>query len=191
MTEHVRPAEALIIVDVQSAFVQGPDAVPAEATLVQQITDLLTRARESGAIVVHVQNDGEPGTSDEPGTPGWELHLPVRPGDRETVIRKTTDDSFHQTPLGDLLEGAGVTRLAVCGVMSEMCVSATARTALARDYEVLLPHAAHATYDIPAAPGLSGPVPATMVSRVAEWALGSDLEITPRAEDIPFTAPPS
>ncbi|SCK59861.1 Amidases related to nicotinamidase [Streptomyces sp. SceaMP-e96] len=43
----------------------------------------------------------------------------------------------------------------LCGVLSEMCVSATARTALARDFRVVLPHDARATYDIPTAPGIS------------------------------------
>jgi hypothetical protein len=31
-----------------------------------------------------------------------------------------------------------------------MCVAATARTALARGFRVVLPHDGHATYDIPA-----------------------------------------
>jgi hypothetical protein len=39
--------------------------------------------------------------------------------------------------------------------MSEMCVQATARTALARGYRVVLPHDAHGTYNVPAVPGVS------------------------------------
>jgi streptothricin hydrolase len=60
-----------------------------------------------------------------------------------------------------------------------MCVSATARTALALGLEIALPHDAHATYDIPAAPGISAMVPAGMVSRVAEWALGTKSALSP------------
>ncbi len=186
-----RPVEALLVIDIQTAFFTGRDAVPEGERVLDRSRDLIDRARTAGALVVHLQNDGPPGAVDEPGTPGWELHLPVRSdGPRESVIRKTDDDGFDGTPLGDLLMGAGVRALAICGVLSEMCVSATARTALERGYRVVLPHDGHATYDIPAAPGISESVPAAMSSRAAEWALGDGVEILPRATDVTFTAPP-
>lgn len=124
--------DALIVVDVQSAAVSGARAVPGAARLLDRTTDLIRRARSSGALVVHVQNDGRPGADDEPHTPGWALHHPVEPGLTEAVIRKTRDDGFEGTSLGGLLAESGVRSLAVCGTMSEMCVQATARTALAR-----------------------------------------------------------
>lgn len=107
------------------------------------------------------------------------------------MIRKTKDDGFDETSLGRLLTDSGVQALAICGVMSEMCVQATARTALALGYRVVMPHDAHATQDIPAAPGISDAVPAATVSRVAEWALGSDLEVIARATDVTFAGLPS
>jgi len=117
------------------------------------------------------------------------LYLLVRDRADEVVIRKTTDDGFHQTGLGELLVARGVRRVAICGVTSEMCVSATARTALTRGLEVVLPHDAHATYDILAAPGISAMVPAAMVSRVAEWALGDEVEVVARAAGVDFAIP--
>lgn len=54
---------------------------------------------------------------------------------------------------------------------------------------MVLPYDAHATHDIPAAPGISDGVPAAAVSRVAAWALGREAEITTRAADVTFTAP--
>ncbi|MFF8695059.1 isochorismatase family protein [Streptomyces sp. NPDC015144] len=183
------PVHALIVVDVQKDAVEGDRAVPDAARLVDRTAELIARARAGGALVVHVQNDGQPGAGDEPGTPGWALHHPVTESATEHAIRKTRDDGFHETPLRRLLTDAGVRALAVCGVMSEMCVQATARTALELGYRVVMPHDAHATHDIPAAPGISGVVPAAAVSRVAEWALGSDLEVVPHAADVSFTAP--
>ncbi len=183
--DEMKPVEALIVVDAQTAFMSGEEAVPAAAELLVQLKSLVARAREAGALIVHLQNDGAPGTVDEPGTPGWELYLPVETGPRETVIRKEEDDGFEGTNLGDLLVGEGVRALAVCGVMSEMCVLATARAALERDYRVVLPHDAHATYDIPAGPGSDG-VPAATASRVAEWALGDEIEIVANASSVPF-----
>ncbi|WP_406013783.1 isochorismatase family protein [Streptomyces sp. NBC_00984] len=191
MNNRVLPVQALVVVDVQADAVGGDRAVPEAARLLDRTTDLIARARRGGALVVHVQNDGQPGAGDEPGTPGWELHHAVEASPTEVVIRKTRDDGFHGTPLEGLLTGSEVRALAICGVMSEMCVQATARTALALGYRVVMPHDAHATHDIPAAPGISDRIPAAAVSRVAEWALGSELEVVPCAADVAFAAPPA
>jgi nicotinamidase-related amidase len=188
MPANLPPVEALLIIDIQTGNVTGTGAVPDAARLVSHATDLLDKARASGALVVHVQNDGQAGTADEPGTPGWELHLPVTPSGTELVIRKKVDDAFNGTLLAALLQERGVSALAICGLMSEMCVSATARTALSLGFRVVLPHDAHATTDIPPTPG-NPLIPAATVSRVAEWALGNKITIPPHAGDVSFTTP--
>lgn len=132
---------------------------------------------------------GHPGASDEPGTPGWELAHPAWERVAEYVIRKSTDDGFHRTGLRNLLTDRGVRDLAVCGVMSEMCVSTTARAALKLGYHVVLPHDAHATYDIPAVTGLADAVPHVMVSRVAEWALSDEIDVIAHAAHVRFELP--
>lgn len=175
----------LILVDLQAAFVTGPDAVPGAAGLLAAATDLLDRARQSRSLIIHLQNGGPPGAPDEPGTPGWALY--VEPGPGQTVIRKTADDGFEGTDLGDILAVSGIRRLAMTGVMSEMCVSATARSALHRGLAVVLPHDAHATYDIPALPGVAPAIPAATVARVAEWALGDQLELPETSREVLFT----
>ncbi|HUB38799.1 MAG TPA: isochorismatase family protein [Streptosporangiaceae bacterium] len=183
------PVDCLILVDLQAAFVTGPDAVPDAAVLLAAATDLLDRARQARSLIVHLQNDGAPGAQDEPGTPGWALHL--EPGAGATVVRKATDDGFEGTDLGDILLASRIRRLAITGVMSEMCVSATARSALHRGLAVILPHDAHATYDIPALSGIAPAIPAATVSRVAEWALGDQLELPAAGRDVLFTAAPT
>ncbi|MGH4031467.1 isochorismatase family protein [Actinomycetota bacterium Odt1-20B] len=190
MSERVEPVQALIVVDMQSAFVSGATAVPDAERVLDRVRGLVAAAREGGALVVQLQNDGAAGADDETGTPGWELHLPVDESRGEVVLRKTVDDGFEETGLAKRLDAAGVRALAVCGVMSEMCVLATARTALELDYRVVLPHDGHATQDIPAAEDISDAVPAATVSRVAEWALGDEAEVVPFARDVTFTAPP-
>ncbi|MEU4197952.1 isochorismatase family protein [Kribbella sp. NPDC026611] len=187
MSSEVRPVDGLIVVDVQTAFVSGEGAVPEAGPLLEHVTQLLDRAREADAVIVHLQNDGPPGADDEPDSPGWELYLPVKPGPREHVIRKPRDDGFDGTPLGQILVAAGVRSLAICGVMSEMCVQATARTALARGYRVVLPHDAHATYEAPAVPGVIEAIPAQIVSRVAAWALGDQPENTVPTSAVTFS----
>lgn len=90
----------------------------------------LAAAREAGALVVFLQNDGAEGASDEPGAEGWRLAL--EPGPGEVVVRKREDSGFAGTVLGRVLEEHRVRALSVCGVMSEMCVAATARDAMAQ-----------------------------------------------------------
>jgi streptothricin hydrolase len=117
-----------------------------------------------------------------------ELFYPAEHRETEFVVRKSADDGFDQTKLSDLLTEHGVRRLAICGILSEMCVSATARSALTRGYQVVLPHDAHATYDIPAVAGMAELVPHAMVSRAAEWALGDEIHVMAHAADIRFEA---
>ncbi len=183
------PVDCLILVDLQAAFVTGPDAVPDARVLLAAATDLLDRARQAGSLIIHLQNDGAPGTEDEPGTPGWALY--IEPGAGETAVRKGTDDGFEGTDLGDILTARRVRRLAIAGVVSEMCVSATARSALRRGLDVALPHDAHAAYDIPALPGIAPTIPAVMVARVTEWALGDQIELPATGRDVLFTAAPT
>ncbi|MFC9243553.1 isochorismatase family protein [Streptomyces sp. NPDC057136] len=191
MTLSGSPLQALLVVDVQSTSVTGAGAVPGAALLLDRTTDLIARARAGGALVVHIQNDGSAGAGDEPHTPGWELHLPVEAGTGEFVVRKSRDDGFEGTSLGGLLADRGVRGLVVCGLMSEMCVQATARGALARGYRVVLPYDAHATHNIPAAPGISEEIPAAAASRVAAWAISNEAEVTARAADVAFAPLPS
>lgn len=178
--------QALLIIDVQRAFVTGPEAAPDSKRLLANVGGLLERARAAGALVVQLQNDGPPGAVDEPGQAGWELYVPPTESPRETVLRKSTDDGFDGTGLEEILRQQGVDRICVVGLMSEMCVLATTRTALARGFGAVLPHDGHATFAIGPGPGDSEGVPAAMASRVAEWALDDQVEIVARTTDVSF-----
>jgi streptothricin hydrolase len=177
----------LIVVDLQTAFVTGPDAVPGATGLLAAAADLLDRARRANSLIIHLQNDGRPGTEDAPGTPGWDLYFGPAAG--EKVIRKITDDGFDGTDLRSILAAGRIRRVAITGVMSEMCVSATARSVLHLGLAVVLPHDAHATYDIPPLPGVAPAISAAVVARVAEWALGDQLESPTSSRDVEFVSP--
>lgn len=180
-------ADALIVIDVQVAFVTGSEAVPGHTALLEAIGTLIDAARAAGAPIIFLQNDGEAGAPDEPHQPGWKLHFPPRAD--EITVRKTTDDGFEQTELDDILTRLGIHTVALCGVLSEMCVAATARAAMQRDYGVILPHDSHATYDVPPGPGGSAKVPASMAARAAEWSLGDEITIAASVADIRFSWP--
>lgn len=177
--------EALIVVDVQNAFVSGHGAVPGHKLLISMVGFLLAQARFADAPVIFLQNDGPVGAVDEPFKPGWSLFFPPHPN--EKIVRKKKDNGFDGTDLHAILTGLGIRAVAMCGMLSEMCVAATARAAMEHGYGVLLPHDAHATYDVPAGPG-SGGVPATMAARAAEWSLGDEIKICASAQEIRFVA---
>lgn len=176
------PATALLMVDAQCGLLDGEGAVPDAQAVSERLARLLAAARSAGALVIHLQHDGQPGAADEPGSPGWRIHAPLEPLPGERVLRKTRDDGFDGTPLERLLANHGVVRLAIAGLLSEMCVSATVRGALARGLQVVLVRDAHATHNL-------DDIPATIVSRVAEHALGDEVELVETAS-VTFVPPP-
>jgi nicotinamidase-related amidase len=181
------PANALIVVDVQNAFIAGRDAVHDHQQLCEAIQLLLDRARQAKTLVIFLQNDGPPGAVDEPDQPGWDLYF--SPGSGESVVRKTKDDGFDGSELNQILAESAARRIVICGMLSEMCVAATVRAAIQRGFEVILPHDGHATYDVPAGPGGSGGVPAKMAARAAEWSLGDEVTILASVRDVRFARP--
>lgn len=179
-------ADALLLVDVQCAFMEGADAVPAHLALQASIARLLARARQAEVPVIFLQNDGAPGSPDAPHSAGWQLYFaPVR---GEHLLSKSEDDGFRETELHALLIALGVRRLALCGLLSDMCLAATARAALQRGFAVLLPHDAHATYDVPPGPGGSPGVPAALAARAAEWSLGDEVQILAGVDALGFSS---
>jgi nicotinamidase-related amidase len=176
-------------VDVQRGFVTGEDALPDADALVAACRLALGAARAAGALVVHVQDIGEPASSVAPGGPGRELVLDVAEG--EVVLPKDHDDAFAGTGLDDLLRGRGVTSVVVVGLQSEMCVAATARGALARGLHVTLPRDGHATWPVPGVGADDPEVPAGMVARVAEWSLGDEVYVVRSVADVELVPPPA
>jgi nicotinamidase-related amidase len=161
---------ALVVVDAQQGLLDGETAVPDAIAVIDRIRTVLAAARSASALVVYLQNDGALGTLDEPGMPGWFIHPNVAPEPDEVALRKSRDDGFDGTELEDVLARKRVTCIAVAGLLSEMCVSATVRGALARKFHVVLVRDAHATYNL-------DDIPAAIVARVAEHALGDEVDL--------------
>jgi streptothricin hydrolase len=171
------PVSALVIIDAQQGLLDGKAAIPNARVVVDRIAVLLTAARSAGALIVYLQNDGAPGTIDEPKTTGWFIHPRLTPEPDEMVLRKTGDDGFEGTELEKILAHKHVTRIAVAGLLSEMCVSATVLSAFKKGIEVVLVHDAHGTYNFDG-------IPSSIVSRVAEHALGDQIELAQAAEVV-------
>lgn len=77
--------------------------------------------------------------------PDWQIHKAIAPNAGESVLQKTTADPFVSTKLEQLLRDGGIRTVVVCGVTTDVCVSATARGAADRDFEAIVVEDACAT----------------------------------------------
>ena len=59
-------------------------------------------------------------------------------GPEDLVVDKVRFDAFQWTSLEPLLRGLDVTALMICGVVTNICVETTARSAFMRDFPVTL-----------------------------------------------------
>jgi len=142
---------ALVIVDVQNDYFPGgahPLAAPEAAAA--NVRRLLDAFRAAGEPLVHVQHvwDAPDAAFMRPGTPGIEIHDTVAPLPGEHVVRKTHPNGFRETELEQTLRAAGVDEVVVCGMMTAMCVDATARAAADLGFGVTVVSDACATCDL-------------------------------------------
>jgi isochorismate hydrolase len=63
------------------------------------------------------------------------------------VVAKAQYDAFHDTDLENILLDSGSRQVVVTGVMTHLCVEATARSAFIRGFAVFVPADGTATYN--------------------------------------------
>jgi len=143
---------ALMIVDVQQGMFALPQPLHRGDEVLRRIAGLLARARAEGLPVVHVQHDGGPGHVLAKGSAGWPHHPMVAPRAGEIVVEKRQSSAFHDTDLHRRLADAGIDRLVIAGMQTEMCVDSACRGAVALGYRVVLVSDGHTTYDTPVIP---------------------------------------
>ncbi|MEV8554118.1 cysteine hydrolase family protein [Streptomyces glaucescens] len=141
----------LILVDYQNTYVQGVMELEGWRAALDSAADLLGRAREAGATVIHVVNDGGEGTPYDIRAEIGRIHPSVAPAEGEAVVVKQLPDSFAGTELGDLVDAAGHKDVVVMGFMTHMCVLFTAQGAFLRGNRPTVVADACATRPLPVA----------------------------------------
>ena len=142
---------ALLIIDIQKDYFEGgkyPLVNPLEAAKNAYL--LLQCFREHDGHHVHIQH-----ISLEPdagffvkGDSGSDIHDSVSHFEGEPIVYKHEPNSFLNTNLLDLLKEWGIERVVVTGMMTHMCVDATARAAADFGFQVLIAGDACATRDL-------------------------------------------
>jgi nicotinamidase-related amidase len=169
--------DAVIVMDMQVGLLDGPPKHHLPA-VVGRINALTAARRRSGAVI-WIRHCGRPGDGFARGAPGWAFlpELDRRPGD--LVVEKTLNDAFAGSALHETLTRLAPDRLLICGWATDFCVDSTIRSAVSRDYDVIVVGDAHTLND---RPHLDAP----SVIRHHNWVWG-DL-ITNRSIKIATTA---
>lgn len=131
---------ALIIVDIQNDYFPGgkyPLSNPENAA--ENAKKILTWFRENHSEniyhVQHIAPDESMGFF-APDTEGAEIREIVQPQDNETLIVKQFPNSFVNTELHDKLQAQNIDHVVIVGMMTHMCIDATARAAADLGYKV-------------------------------------------------------
>jgi len=154
---------ALLVVDMQNGFCHPDGSFPRIGRGLEGAMDAVRtaavavgQARRAGIPVVFTRHVYRPGRPDEgaalignspelAGVDGlavttWDAEVcdELGCGPDDLVVDKVRFDAFQWTSLEPLLRGLGVTRLMICGVVTNICVETTARSAFMRDLPVTL-----------------------------------------------------
>ncbi|WP_151631850.1 cysteine hydrolase family protein [Noviherbaspirillum aerium] len=143
---------ALLVIDFQQEYFEGGRLpIPQGRAALDQAKQLVSFADRHGIRVFHIQHAGANGGAlfaADGATVAF--HPDILPQARHEQVRKTTASSFASTDLHARLQAGGIKTLILCGLMTHMCVSTTARDARPLGYQVIVAGDACATRDIEA-----------------------------------------
>ena len=142
---------ALIVIDVQKDYFPGgkhPLVKPLEAA--QKAYMLLQCFREHGGYHVHIQHISKNPNAEFfiSGDRGTDIHDSVAHFEGEPIVYKHEPNAFLNTNLLELLKSWDIERVVICGMMTHMCVDATARAASDLGFQVIVAEDACATLDL-------------------------------------------
>lgn len=142
---------ALLLIDIQNDYFPGGRmelVKPLEAA--QKAYMLLQCFREHTQKTVHIQHISLSPTAAFfiSGDRGTDIHDSAAHFEGEPLVQKHYPNSFRETNLLDLLKGWDIQRVIITGMMSHMCVDATARAAADFGFQVMVAEDACATRDL-------------------------------------------
>lgn len=148
---------AVLVVDMMNSY-QHPDAenlIPNVEKIIDPLTDLVRRARESDDVDLIYANDNygdftaqfshvvrEACKGARP-----DLVEPIVPTEACRVMTKVRHSAFYSTALGYLLNRLDTKRLILTGQVTEQCILYTALDAYVRHFPVVIPTDAVAGID--------------------------------------------
>jgi ureidoacrylate peracid hydrolase len=144
---------ALVNVDLQNCFVDGPLAPADGLAVVERVNRLAEVCRSAGVLVVHTSHVFRPDGSNagvlretapdvidgkllNRGGALAALHPALRVDPRDVLLEKPRFGAFHSTDLELILRGRGIETVIISGIATNVCCDTTAREAMVRDFRV-------------------------------------------------------
>ena len=142
---------ALLLIDIQNDYFPGGKMElvnPGEAA--RNARELLQCFREHDQYHVHIQHVStrEGATFLLQGDRGSDIHDSVAHFEGEPLVVKHHPNAFRETLLLELLRREGIDRVVITGMMTHLCVDATARAAADLGFQVIVVEDACATRDL-------------------------------------------
>ena len=155
--------DVTIVVDVLNGFCKrGNLASPRCDAVIPAVKQVIEQRRRAGDRLIFLADTHDPNDREFEvfpvhcvrGTAEAEVVPELQPdlGDA-TLIRKRRYSGFFETDLEDRLSAAAPQRVTVVGVCTDICVLHTVADLRNRDYRVIVPARAVATFDAPGHPG--------------------------------------
>ena len=141
-------ADALVVVDMQVGLLDGAPKHDL-AGVIQRINALAATVRQHGGRVVWIRHCGKAGDGFAPGSKGWAFLPELVQEAGDIVVEKTLNDSFARTSLHDTLQRRAPNRLLIAGWATDSCVDSTVRSAVSRDYDIVVVSDGHTLSDRP------------------------------------------
>lgn len=144
----ISPNSVLVTIDMQKGFDDpkwGRRNNPHAEGVVGKV---LARFREHGLKVIHVRHDSTSESSPlKEGKPGFEFKDEVNPGRDEPVVVKHVNSGFIGTDLEERLRKLGDPDVYYVGLVTDHCVSTTARMSGNLGFKSFIIEDACATFD--------------------------------------------
>ena len=154
---------AVVVIDMQNDFLAEGGAfdqlgydLTAMQAIIPRLAAFLKQVRSLGGQVIYVRHIFDPGKlspamrarglrlfgSEEgfsvPHTWGAQIHPLLTPADNEPLFDKHWYNAFSNPHFEAALTGRGVQTLALCGVLTNVCVETTARASNTRDFHTVV-----------------------------------------------------
>lgn len=141
----------LLLIDIQNDYFAGGSMELSNAECAaENAARVLKHFRKENLPVIHIQHEAinPEATFFIPNTQGVEFYSTIIPLKGEAVILKNFPNSFRETSLLQKLQGLGITKIVICGMMTQMCVDATVRAAKDLGFDCIIIGDACATRDM-------------------------------------------
>lgn len=139
---------ALIVIDVQKGFDEKSWGERNNPDAEQNIARLIDAWRQHGSPIYFIQHQSKnPNSPLRPNYVGSEIKDIVRPQPGEPILQKSENSAFIGTDLEERLRAGNQDTVVVTGLITDHCVSTTARMAANLGFKTIVVSDATATFD--------------------------------------------